>query len=441
MMREMKPWICLVLAVLSLGCGRPGGAPVAPTPEVRAAEPLPADAVTVIEHSADDWPGWRGPRQDGVATGPAVPWEWSETQNVIWSAPLPGRGHSSPVVVGDLVVLQSAIEGPSFSQLVIALNRTTGQEVWQKTLFQGGAETEVHKENTQASSTLAWDGQRLFATFLNNRKIWAVALDLQGEELWRREVGGFASKFGYSASPAVHGPLVLVAADHQQGGWLAGLRRDTGEVVWRRNRPAKSSYASPRVISLGGKDQLVICGGNLVASFDPLTGEPNWETPGSAAAGVGTPVTSEGIVFASAGYPERETLGLKADGTVAWRNKTRSYCPSLLAWEGHLYQLDDDGIVRCFEAATGQERWTHRLGDRFRASPILLDGHILVTDMSGKSTVFQASPEKFELVAQNQLGTEGFASPAISAGRLFLRTAAGEGNAHRETLYCIGNKE
>ena len=441
MMREMKPWICLVLAELSLGCGRPGGAPVAPTPEVRAAEPLPADAVTVIEHSADDWPGWRGPRQDGVATGPAVPWEWSETQNVIWSAPLPGRGHSSPVVVGDLVVLQSAIEGPSFSQLVIALNRTTGQEVWQKTLFQGGAETEVHKENTQASSTLAWDGQRLFATFLNNRKIWAVALDLQGEELWRREVGGFASKFGYSASPAVHGPLVLVAADHQQGGWLAGLRRDTGEVVWRRNRPAKSSYASPRVISLGGKDQLVICGCNLVASFDPLTGEPNWETPGSAAAGVGTPVTSEGIVFASAGYPERETLGLKADGTVAWRNKTRSYCPSLLAWEGHLYQLDDDGIVRCFEAATGQERWTHRLGDRFRASPILLDGHILVTDMSGKSTVFQASPEKFELVAQNQLGTEGFASPAISAGRLFLRTAAGEGNAHRETLYCIGNKE
>ena len=441
MMREMKPWICLVLAALGLGCGRPGGAPVAPTPEVRAAEPLPADAVTVIEHSADDWPGWRGPRQDGVATGPAVPWEWSETQNVIWSAPLPGRGHSSPVVVGDLVVLQSAIEGPSFSQLVIALNRTTGQEVWQKTLFQGGAETEVHKENTQASSTLAWDGQRLFATFLNNRKIWAVALDLQGEELWRREVGGFASKFGYSASPAVHGPLVLVAADHQQGGWLAGLRRDTGEVVWRRNRPAKSSYASPRVISLGGKDQLVICGCNLVASFDPLTGEPNWETPGSAAAGVGTPVTSEGIVFASAGYPDRETLGLKADGTVAWRNKTRSYCPSLLAWEGHLYQLDDDGIVRCFEAATGQERWTHRLGDRFRASPILLDGHILVTDMSGKSTVFQASPEKFELVAQNQLGTEGFASPAISAGRLFLRTAAGEGNAHRETLYCIGNKE
>ena len=303
------------------------------------------------------------------------------------------------------------------------------------------SEAAVHKENTQASSTLACDGQRLFATFLNNRKIWVVALDLKGEELWRREVGGFASKFGYSASPALYGPLVLVAADHQQGGWLAGLRRDTGEVVWLKNRPAKSSYASPRVISLGGKDQLVICGCNVVASLDPLTGEPNWETPGSAEAGVGTLVTSDGLVFASAGYPERETLGVQANGTVAWRNKTRSYCPALLAWEGHLYQLDDDGIVRCFEATTGKERWTQRVGGRCRASPILMAGHILVTDMSGKSTVFRANPEKFELVAENPLGAEGFASPAISQGRLFLRTAEGEGDARRETLYCIGTSD
>jgi outer membrane protein assembly factor BamB len=441
MTRELKPWFWLCLAMLALGCGRPGGAPVPPTREVRASEPLAGDAIAAIERSDDDWPGWRGPNQDGVATGPEVPWEWSETKNVLWSASLPGRGHSSPIVVGDRVILASAIEGASFSQLVIAMDRTTGKEVWKKTFFQGGAEAEVHKENTQASSTLAWDGQRLFATFLNSRKIWVVALDLQGEELWRREVGGFSSKFGYSASPAVYGPLVLVAADHQQGGWLAGLRRDTGDVVWLKNRPAKSSYASPRVISLGGKDQLVICGCNVVASLDPLTGEANWETPGSAEAGVGTLVASDGIVFASAGYPERETLGLQADGSVAWRNKTRSYCPSLLAWEGNLYQLDDDGIVRCFEGATGKERWTHRVGGRFRASPILLAGHIVVTDMSGKSTVFRAVPEKFELVAENQLGSEGFASPAISQGRLFLRAAAGEGNARRETLYCIGTKE
>jgi len=427
----------LGLAVLVLGCGR-GGPPLPPTPEVQATAASAAEAIAGITVSEEDWPGWRGPNVDGVATGPAVPWEWSEQKNVAWSAPIPGRGHSSPVVVGDLVILESAIEGPRFSQLVIAWDRAAGKEAWRKTLFEGGAEAEVHKENTQASSTLACDGERLFATFLNNRRIWVVALDLKGEELWRRDVGGFSSKFGYSASPVVYGPLVLVAADHQQGGWLAGLRRDTGEVAWLKSRPAKSSYASPRVISLGGKDQLVICGCNLVASLDPLTGEKNWETPGSAEAGVGTLVTEGDIVFASAGYPERETLGVKADGSVAWRNKTRAYCPSLLAADGHLYQLDDDGIVRCFEVATGQERWTHRVGGRFRASPVLVAGHIVITDMSGKSTVFRASPEKYEQIAENQLGTEGFASPAVSRGQLFLRAVQGEGSARQETLYCIG---
>ena len=145
MTREWKPWIWLCLAMLTLGCGQPGGAPVPPTAEVRATEPLAGDAIAAIERADDDWPGWRGPNQDGVATGPEIPWEWSETKNVLWSAPLPGRGHSSPIVVGDRVILASAIEGPSFSQLVIALNRTTGKEEWRKTLFEGGAEAEVHK--------------------------------------------------------------------------------------------------------------------------------------------------------------------------------------------------------------------------------------------------------------------------------------------------------
>ena len=430
----------LGLTLLALGCGR-RGPPIPPTPEVQANEAPASDAIPAITVSEDDWPGWRGPNVDGIATGPEVPSEWSEQKNVAWTAPIPGRGHSSPIVVGDLVLLQSAIEGPQFSQLVVAFDRTTGKEVWRKTLFEGGAEAEVHKENTQASSTLACDGERLFATFLNNRRIWVVALDLKGEELWRRDVGGFSSKFGYSASPTLYGPLVLVAADHQRGGWLAGLRRDTGAVVWLKSRPAKSSYASPRVISLDGKDQLVLCGCNLVASLDPLTGEKNWETPGSAEAGVGTLVTAGGIVFASAGYPERETLGVKGDGSVAWRNKTRAYCPSLLAAEGHLYQLDDEGIVRCFEVETGKERWTQRVGGRFRASPVLVAGQILITDMSGKSTVFRANPEKYELVAENQLGTEGFASPAVSRGQLFLRTVQGEGSGRTETLYCIGKKE
>jgi len=192
------------------------------------------------------------------------------------------------------------------------------------------------------------------------------------------------------------------------------------------------------VVSLAGKEQLVLCGCLVVASYDPRTGEKNWETPGTAEAGVGTLVTVGDQVFASAGYPESETLGLNADGSVAWRNNTKSYCPSLLAYEGHVYQIADDGILRCYAAQSGKETWKQRIGGRFRVSPVVSGGNIFITDMEGKTTVFRANPEKFEPVAENQLGSEGFASPAISGGQLFLRVVDQTGGSRQEWLYCIG---
>lgn len=438
-MSRLAPWVLLTLGWV-WGCGRPPRDTVAPTAEIQA----PADAAQAnepnLEFAPADWPMWRGAQADGVAVGPAVPSTWSETDNVVWRAEVPGRGHSSPIVLGDRVFLETANEQAK-TQSVLAYDLKTGSVLWETELFRDGFESEMHSENTQATSTLATDGERLFASFLNDRSIWLVALDLEGTEQWRTNVGTFASKFGYSASPTLYRGLVLLAADHQQGGFLAALRRETGDVVWRRNRPAKSSYASPRVVRLGTEDQLVLCGCNLVSSFNPLTGAVNWETRGSAEAGVGTLVTTGDLLFASAGYPEQETLAVRPDGSVAWRNKTKSYCPSLLAHEGHVYQVADDGILRCYEAASGRETWKQRIGGRYRVSPVLSGDQILITDMQGRTTVFKADPEKYQQVAVNQLGEEGFASPAISAGRLLLRTASSGGGQRKETLYCIAGSE
>jgi outer membrane protein assembly factor BamB len=425
--------------LVSAGCGRrPGGGPVSPATEISAsASSAPVDADSP-ETSPEDWPGWRGPNTDGVAVGPAPPTTWSETENIVWKIDIPGRGHSSPIVVGDRIYLETADDGRQI-QSVLCFNIADGAKVWEKEIHRGNFEQAMHSENTQASSTLASDGKRLYALFLNDRKIWATALDLNGEQLWQTEVGGFASRFGYSASPVLFQNRCIVAADHSSGGFVAALHCDNGEILWRKPRPPFDSYATPRVVTLGGKPQIILGGNQQIVSYDPESGNENWKTNGTAVAVVGSAVTANDLVLASGGYPQAETLALRPDGTVAWRKNVKSYVPSLLAYESHIYLSNDDGVAVCWDAATGDEKWKQRIGGNFRVSPLLAGGHIYVTDMSAKTTVYNASPEKYEAVAENQLGSEAFASPAVSGGRLFLRVADRSGGGRQERLYCIGD--
>ncbi len=434
-------WIPTLVLVVVCGCGRP---PVPQVAEILA--PVSEGSITAGGVAAnlpdptfapEDWPAWRGPNYDGIAVGPAAPVEWSDTKNVVWRLKLPGRGHSSPIILGDRVFLETADDGQQ-SQSVVAIDRRSGKGLWQTKVLQGNFESSVHRENTHASCTLASDGERIFATFLNDRRIFCSALSLDGEELWRQEVGGFSSVHGYSASPVVYKGLVILAADHGQGGFIAGLDRGTGNILWRRKRPNGGSYASPRVVTLGGKDQVVLCGCNKVMSYDPLTGADYWSVDGTTEATVGSPVVSGDRVIVSGGYPGTETLAVDSSGKAVWRINDKSYVPSLLAVEGYVYMLQDDGIARCLEASSGKEQWKQRVGGTFRASPVLSDGNVYVTDMSGKTTIFRANPRKFELVAENQLGAEGWASPAISSGQIFLRVADETNGRRQEWLYCIG---
>lgn len=455
----MKRWLiaeslCLIVAFSTVGCGRPTAPPTAeirPPAETRVAG-SPATTSTTTDAPAalpqpkygpHDWPGWRGPRRDGVAAGAIIPTHWSDQENVIWSTSLPGKGHSSPIVLGDRVYLTTADERAR-TQSVLAIDAKRGRKLWQTDIFDasnGQFETRMHQESSHASSTLATDGEWLYALFLNNQRIWCSAVDQDGNEQWRSEVGGFLSKFGFSTSPEVYQGLVIVTADHDDGGFIAGVRRSDGHVVWRRKRPANASYCSPRVVRLDGKDLVIVSGCDLVTAYDPLTGTELWKTPGTTQATVGTIVTTGELIIASGGYPEADTVALRKDGSVAWRNKDKTYVPSMIVVDGHLYTVQDDGIARCWNATTGKPLWQHRIGGKFRTSLLAADGYLYTTDMSGKTTVFKASPKAFELVAENQLGTEGFASPAVSGDRLFLRVAEEGRNGRSETLYCIGHRE
>lgn len=390
---------------------------------------------------ADDWLAWRGPNGNGIAAeGQAVPAEWNDTKNVIWKVKVPGRGHSSPTVVGELILLTTADEAKQ-TQSVIAYDRASGAEKWATVVNSGGLPGKIHKKNTHASPTVACNGKQLFATFFNNAGIQLAALSLDGKLLWQKQINGYKPKypFGYAPSPAVYKDTVIVSVECEGIGTLSAFKADSGEQVWSTPRTEASSYSSPIVVNLDGRDQVMMSGALRVVSYDPASGKEIWKAPGPATHTCGTLVWDGDLVFASGGYPQTATMAInRKTGKIAWQNKDKSYEQSMLAVDGYLYALTDKGNGICWNAQTGEQMWNERLAGPVSASPILAGGLIYATNERGQTFVFKPNPKKFELVATNQLGDQSFPSPTICGNRIYLRHATKKGE-RQEWLYCIGS--
>ncbi len=391
-----------------------------------------------------DWPSWRGPQGNGIAAaGQTVATSWSETENVLWKASVPGRGHSSPIVVGQHVFLTTADRARQV-QSVLCYDRANGEKLWQTDVNSGGFPEQIHKKNTHASPTLACDGQRLFAVFHNHQAVQLTALDLAGKILWQKNAGPYRPqryRYGYAPSPLLYQSTVIISAEYERQAFLAAFESKTGQEVWRQPRPATVSYSSPIVARLAGQDQLVLSGGMRLSSYNPQTGKPLWSTRCIAPATCGTAVWDDDIVFASGGYPQRETVGVRADGSgkVLWKNNKKCYEQSMLAHDGYVYAVDDGGIAYCWRATDGEEMWKQRLGGSVSASPILVEEMIYLSNEAGTTFVFKADPQKFQLVAKNQLGDEAFATPTICGNQIFLRVAKRKSGRRQEMLYCIAD--
>lgn len=389
-----------------------------------------------------DWPAWRGPSGDGIAAaGQNPPLQWSETENVVWKSPIPGRGHSSPTVVGNEIYLATS-DPARGSQSVLCFDRANGQLRWQTQVHAEGGDSGKHANSTAASSTVACDDDQLYINFLNKGAVYTTALKRDGKIAWQRKVCDYVTHQGFGSSPALYVNVVLVSADHRGGGVIAGLDRKTGSVVWSEARPKIANYTSPAVLKAGGKTQMVMGGCNLITSLDPATGKKLWEISGSTEECVTSAVTDGERVFTSGGYPRNHTVAVNADGSgkIAWQNNSRVYVPSKIAKAGHLYAVLDAGMAVCWKSDTGEELWKERLGGDFFASPVMVGDRIYASNLAGKMYVFEATPTNFKLLAQNQLGDEAYASPAICGNRIYLRVAK-KGDTRQEFLYCIGDKK
>jgi outer membrane protein assembly factor BamB len=397
-----------------------------------------------IEIGTSDWPWWRGPNRNGIAMADqTVPMKWDQEHHVLWKSPIPGKGHSSPTVVGQRIFLATA-NSEQQTQSVLCLDRATGKHLWKMPIHQGGLESigkQPNSKSSRASSTVACDGQRLFINFRNRQAIYTTALDLNGNRLWQTKITDYVLHQGYGSSPAIHGPLVIVSADNKGGGVVMGLERTTGKVVWKQERPQLPNYPSPIILPIAGRDQVLMVGCDLVAGFDPLTGSKIWESPGATTECVTSTVSDGNLMVTSGGYPKNHIAVMRADGSgeILWHNNTRVYVPSLLIHDAHLYAVTDAGIAICHELLTGKLAWKHRLDSTFTSSPVLVGEHIHVTGDEGKTYIFAANPKTFTLLAENRIAGRVIATPAICGNRIYMRITREADGKRQDMLYCLGH--
>jgi len=403
-------------------------------------------AVLMASARAENWPGWRGPGRNGVSHETRLPQEWSPSQNVAWKVPLPGLGVGGPIVWGERIFVTDS-DGPRLGNLhVICLARDTGKELWHDE-FWGTAPT-LHHENKSSMATPVpvTDGRHVFA-FFGTGDVFCTTVD--GHLVWHRslasEYGPFENRFAATSSPLLYENLLIVQCDHYGASYVLAIDKTTGGNAWKVDRPGYwHSWASPQLVPAdsknaddGGRHELILCGSEKLDALDPRTGRKLWTVRGMLRECIPTPVFGNGLIYAVSG-PKGPTLAVRPGGSgdvtesrVAWSaNRGAPFVPSAIL-VGDTYDLvDDAGILTSLDAATGKRRWQKRLPGRYTASPIAGDGKLYFFNEDGLTTVISSTGRDYRELARNALDEPIFATPALSQGRLLIRTP--------RHLWCIG---
>jgi len=383
----------------------------------------------------DDWPCWRGPKGDNHSPDQHAPLEWSAEKHVAWKVEVPGRGHASPCVVGDKILLISADDSRE-TQFLLCYGRRHGNLLWRTDLRQGDLPS-IHRNNSHASATPASDGDAVYVVLAGGGQLTAYAVGLDGKIRWQRAVGDYQHANGYGASPVLFEGMLIVANDNQLEPALVALDCADGSILWQTARPKSDNSATPIAALVEGRPQLLINGAYGVSSYDPRTGKEIWHVAHGTEVAACTMAFDDQCVFASGNVPEKNLLCVRAGGTgdvtgthIRWRTNTLiTYVPSPLYSNDRLFVVNDSGLAWCRDAKTGEVIWKHRLGGNFFASPVLAGGNIYATSEAGITYVFRAGTE-FELLAENDIGETCMATPVICGGRIYLRSTS--------QLFCIG---
>ncbi len=385
-------------------------------------------AFTGIAVHADDWPQFRGPTGQGHSAERGLPITWSESQNVIWKTPVPGRGWSSPSVAGGRVWVTTSIKEKGASLRAIAFDVESGREALNVEVFHLRSADLTNPKNSHASPTPIVEGDRVYVHFGAEG---TAALSTSGDIVWKTRLP-YESQHGNGGSPVLYGDLLILSCDGSDDAFVVALDKRTGKVRWKtsRRQPADQAYSTPLVIRVGERDELVSVGAYRAAAYDPQTGREIWRVSyADGFSNVPRPVYGHGLVYIATGFQQPSLLAVRADGAgdvtkthIAWTlRRGAPLTPSPLLVGDELYVVNDGGIASCLDARTGEALWLQRLGGEYSASPVFVDGRIYFLSEGGVATVI-APGKEFHQLARSSLDGETLASMAVSGGSIFIRT-------------------
>ncbi len=415
-----------------------------------------------------NWPQWRGPYANGIAPGGNPPVEWSENRNVKWKIEIPGKGHATPIVWGDIMYVSTAMEvegqdTPAAAQqqeggrgmrntrttkmhkfAVIAINRLTGRTVWQTVVTEEVPQEGTHELGSWASNSPVTDGEHIYAYF-GSRGLYC--LDMNGEVKWDRDFGQMEKRmeFGEGSSPALHRNKVIVLWDQEGDSFISAIDKNTGEDIWKVNRNEGTSWSTPFIVERNGQTQVITVASKFVRSYDVATGELIWRCSGLTSNLIPVPVIADDILYVMSGHRGFALIAIKlseakgditgGDAILWTRDKDTPYTPSPLLIDEKLYILRSNrGMLTCLNAKDGSEYYVAQrlegINDLY-TSPVAVNDRIYILGNNGTMVVVKGGTQ-FEIIATNTLDDRFNASPVVIGDTLYLRGY--------NYLYCISQQ-
>ena len=355
---------------------------------------------------AEHWSRWRGPDGTGHTTETGLPLEW-DASSVTWQTDLPGLGHSSPIVWGNMAYLTAAEEGGK-QRIVLAVDRTDGRIVWQQVAWTGKPESS-HRMNGFATPSCCTDGERVYAWFGSGGGLFCYSA--AGKLLWSSDLGQQDNRWGAASSPILAGDLVIQLCDADTDAFIVALNRRTGEEVWRKSRDNYRGWSTPILFEHGGLRELIVNGHSGVRSYSPETGDEYWFCRSFRGRGTPTITPSATLLHAVNGTPG-DMYAIRPGGSgditkshMAWHVPRRGGrdLPSPLVIDDLLLIVSMKGVLTCTRPETGEELWKDRLGGNYSASPVAVQGRALFLAEDGVTSVVRPAGDQLIVERKNAL--------------------------------------